>query len=227
MKKRNMVLVTSMLLVVLLIAGGTFAWFTAETKAVDNNFKAGTVRLGMQDWFWTCGAQNVNPGDCIYKQVYICNYGTKRSVYRIKLDTVWEGNLTGTGVVDYNLNTPHWYDGGDGYAYYKHVVPAGWYTHSLFKNDKVCFSGPNMNNSYMGKKLKMTLKAEAIQATNGAPQLAWGPGAPVGVPTGTSMMKGQTEAITEALEKAPEQDQELIKELELQEVLSPETVLEP
>ncbi len=182
MKKRNMMLLTSMMLAVLLIAGGTFAWFTAETEEVTNVFTAGTLEIELIESF--CPPTNVNPGDCVTKDVKIKNIGTKYAVVRIEKSDVFEmANNAGwldTDVVTYTLGT-NWIE-KDGYFIYKKVLgtrdpgflfPGNNKTTSLFKNNKVCFSGPDMGNEYQGAEYSMIIKGEGIQATNDAPE-EWG-----------------------------------------------------
>lgn len=213
MKKRRMILMTSMVLAVLLIAGGTFAWFTAKAEDVENDFKAGTVELDLKECFYDCGADNVNPGDCFYKHVYIKNTGTKKARFRIKLDNQFEDGLPTDGVVKYDLykgllNYRYWKDGGDGYIYYRNTLRPGQYTRPLFKNDKICFDGEAMNDDYQGKKFTMTIGAEAIQSSNGAPEeewgLTWGGGSQI-------FINSEEEY---GLEEAPEMSPEMIEYME-------------
>jgi predicted ribosomally synthesized peptide with SipW-like signal peptide len=175
MKKRTIMIGSAILLAVLLVAGGTMAWFTASTDPVGNVFTAGTVAIELTDNFE--GAPNVNPGDCYEKEVYVTNTGTKRALVRIKKDMVFknvnEEDLA-MDVVEYMLGE-NWTYEEDGYFYYNQVLapetdqsPAGMTT-PLFKDNKICFDGEDMDNSYQGAQFTITVKAEAIQATNGAP----------------------------------------------------------
>ncbi len=172
MKKRNMMLATALLLVVLLIGGGTFAWFTASTPTKVNRFQAGTLKITLIDRFCEFDAKNVNPGDCYYKEVFVRNEGTKKAVVRIKKDMAFEGGLSlapVTSSIDSN-----WFE-KDGYYVYKKVLNPGQSTAGLFAFDKICFSGPLMDNTYQGKKFTINVMAEAIQATHQAPwHNGWG-----------------------------------------------------
>lgn len=184
MKKQKWIMGSALLLAVLMVVGGTLAWFTAETGMASNNFKAGTLKVKLVDCFNFCGAQNVNPGDCYDKDVYVYNYGTKRAFVRIKKDMAFEGNLN-LDVVDYTLGAG-WVEDGDYFYYTKELGPKyrvgwTWYyprTTKLFADNKngknICFDGPSMGNEYQGKKFTINVKAEAIQVTNGAPLAQWG-----------------------------------------------------
>lgn len=183
MKKRRIMTGSAILLAVLLVAGGTFAWFTATAEPVVNEFKAGTVELDLKDNFYACKAQNVNPGDCYYKNVYVKNTGTKKARVRIELDGEFENGLPTDGVVKYDFSKglfgqELWKDGGDGYLYYRYILKPGQSTDRLFKNDKVCFDGEKMGNEYQGQKFELTIGADMVQASNGAPEAVWGAGIP-------------------------------------------------
>lgn len=174
MKKRNLMLGTAIMLAVLLVAGGTMAWFTASTQPVENEFTAGTLEIKLVDEFE--GAPNVNPGDCYEKLVYVENIGTKRALVRIKKDMVFSDELS-LDVLDYELGQG-WVEVGE-YFYYEDILQPtvdgepGEQTTPLFAENEegfnICFAGEGMGNEYQGAELTITIEAEAIQATNGAP----------------------------------------------------------
>lgn len=165
MKKRNMMLLTSMLLAVLIIAGGTFAWFTASTAPIKNEFKAGTLKFKTYECFDKHAAENVNPGDCIGKSVYFQNTGTKRMYVRVKVTPNFDETIANmpinVGWVEHN-----------GYYYYRFPVLPGWFTTPLM--NKVCFDGEGMGNEYQGQEMTLQIEPEAVQVTNGASTHVWG-----------------------------------------------------
>ena len=175
MKRRNMMLATALLLVVLLIGGGTFAWFTASTAPKVNKFQAGTLRITLVDRFCESFAQNVNPGDCYYKEVFVRNDGSKRAVVRIKKDMMFGDPMLSLDPVSASIDS-NWFE-KDGYYIYKWVLDPGERTTGLFSRDKICFSGPLMGNEYQGQLFKVVVKAEGVQATHQAPwHNGWGVG---------------------------------------------------
>nr|WP_300003263.1 TasA family protein [Tissierella sp.] len=173
MKKRRIMLVSSLILVILLVAGGTMAWFTATADPVVNEFKAGTVIIRVGECFNACDAANVNPGDCIQKHVKFYNDGTKRMFVRVELDAKFiDETLEMDGVVSYDIGAD-WVLHTDGYYYYtKEVAPLTGKTSEIIS--EVCFDGPAMDNTYQGAKFTLTVKSEAIQVTNGAALAEWG-----------------------------------------------------
>lgn len=182
--KKRMVMVTSLMLAVLLIGGGTFAWFTASATPARNDFKAGTLKMGLHDVFTTSLAQNVNPGDCFQKAVWVCNTGTKKMYVRVRVTEESVDGLSFAGVVNYNINTDYWVPHSDGWIYYKYILPANSSLSStapLFKLNtwckkipSLCFDGEAMTNDFQGKAYSVVIESEAVQTTNGAPGAVWG-----------------------------------------------------
>lgn len=188
MKNKKMILGSSILLVVLLVIGGTMAWFTASTDPITNNFTAGTLTINLVDEFE--GAQNVNPGDCFEKEVYVENTGTKQAFVRIKKDIAFDKVGLDLDVVEYTLGEG--WEEHNGYFYYTQALAAKdgdvvAKTTNLFaaNNDgkNICFNGPNMDNDYQGAQLDIVVEAEAIQVTNGAAEAEWGVYPPSLAPT--------------------------------------------
>lgn len=174
MKKRKWMVGSVMILALILVAGGTLAWFTASAGPVVNEFKAGTLIMSVDECFNACDARNVNPGDCIQKHVRFHNDGTKRMFVRVELEAIFKDKdgavLEPDGIISYNIG-PDWVLVGDYYYYTKEVKP-GKYTGEIIS--KVCFDGPDMDNSYQGSKFTLTVKSEAIQVTHGAALAEWG-----------------------------------------------------
>ena len=174
MKKRKWILGSAMILVVILVAGGTLAWFTATADPVVNEFTAGTVILTVNECFNECDAWNVNPGDRIQKHVKFCNDGTKRMFVRVQLEEAMFSStgapLETDGVVSYEIGEG-WVLVGDYYYYTEEVKPGEC---TPFIITEVVFDGPNMDNTYQGSHFTLTVKSEAIQVTNGAALAEWG-----------------------------------------------------
>lgn len=185
MKKRSMFLM-SFALLLLLVVGGTMAWFTAESGEVVNTFKAGTVKIELHDDFSQEEGKdvlNVNPGDAYDKIVYVENTGTKRAYVRVKLTPEWdlaEGKAFPEGFSNNTLSPAklselgdNWIKIGDWY-YYKNIVEPteeNQITTNLI--EKVLFEGRDMPNDYQGAGFTLKVKAEAIQASNDAIKDEW------------------------------------------------------
>jgi len=74
-----------------LVAGSTYAWFTATAEPIVNEFTAGTVNIsaGYTAGFGKVLAENWNPGDCTDLDLEIVNEGTKSVYLRAKFDKKW------------------------------------------------------------------------------------------------------------------------------------------
>lgn len=179
MKKRSIMLGSAVILAVLLVVGGTMAWFTAEADPVVNTFKAGTVAISINDQFDEELTGNVNPGDKYDKVVSVTNDGSKRAYIRVKLTPIFLESLdpevasnVSVDVVDFPILDGWTPLQPDGYYYYKLIVLPGQTTSNII--DKVEFAGDEMDNDYQGLFFTLTVNAEAIQATNGAINDEWG-----------------------------------------------------
>ena len=170
MKKRNIILLSSIALAVLLIAGGTLAWFTSEADPITNLFTAGTVEIELIDEFEAEEATNVNPGDTYDKVVRVDNEGTKAIFVRVKLTPEFEDGLS-VDVVDFPILNG-WILHTDGWYYYPAVIEAGDSTPNII--EEVIFAGAGMGNDYQGKAFTLEVEAEGIQASNGAALDLWG-----------------------------------------------------
>lgn len=105
--KKKIVLLTAFALVAILVAGGTMAWFTSNPEAVTNTFKAGTVKIKVNEHGFK-DKTNVNPGDCYDKVVTVKSHGSKATYVRVQLTPEWkdknEEPMTDTdGVVAYGI----------------------------------------------------------------------------------------------------------------------------
>lgn len=107
MNKRLLPIITSVIVAVALIAGTTFAWFTATADPIVNEFVAGTVSIsaGHSAGFGQTMAENWNPGDCTSTPLEIINEGTKSTYIRAHIEKRWMPSMlrllvvyTGTSV---------------------------------------------------------------------------------------------------------------------------------
>lgn len=186
MKKRNIMMFSAIALAVVLVAGGTMAWFTAGDEIL-NNFTAGTLNINVTEVFDENAAGNVNPGDQIKKEITIENTGTKRAYLRMKLEPKWTNIDDEVTILDdwgpasiLDLNAD-WELKSDGYYYYKNVVAeSGGLAPKPFT--KIVFKGATMGNEYQGANFDLNVIVEAIQVTNGAVEASWPASGLVSIP---------------------------------------------
>jgi len=181
MKKMKLkAFVLALLLILLGTASvGTLAYFTAD-ETVHNVITSGGVDITLYETIdengtpWPEeGVDGVMPGEDVPKIVFIKNTGASDAWVRIRLTTVVtlsDGKTRqdflpdGTPAVVYNLtNTSMWFDGKDGYYYYRKPLEPGASTEPII--DFVNFS-PAMANEYQNCTAEVEVKAYAVQVAN-------------------------------------------------------------
>lgn len=171
--KKKWTIATVLVLVVALLAVGTWAYFSAVGRA-DNVITMGSVKLALHDEdgagqpFTTVSAM---PGSVVNKVVYVENVGTGAFYTRVKItpEVVAEnGEIIPLDaserllVLDLNDDTD-WIAGADGYYYYKGALDPKAATTNLFS--RVTFS-TKMGNEYQNATVHIYVTAEAVQTAN-------------------------------------------------------------
>lgn len=104
------------------------------------------------------------PGDIVSKKVTIesdCNhpfYLRVKMVYGVDSQ-----ELTAEDCFKLNINEEHW-ELHDGWYYYKGIVEPNETTPYIFSHVEIV--GSKVDNSYLGKTLTLTVKAQAVQSEN-------------------------------------------------------------
>ena len=104
------------------------------------------------------------PGDIVSKKVSIesdCEhpfYLRVKMVYGVNSQT-----LSAEDCFKLNINDEHW-ELHDGWYYYKGSVEPGKTTPDVFSHVEIV--GSKVDNSYLGKTLTLTVKAQAVQSEN-------------------------------------------------------------
>lgn len=183
MKKKLVASIAAVTLSLGLVLGGTLAWFTGEAKT-DATFKAGTVKIGILKGEEDVNnktlelIKNWNPGDSNDYDYLVPNLGTKRAYVRVELSGMqWldtqlaNSNVTITPDANWIKAT---HDDGNGvsrtFYYYKNIVNPDAAANLKLN---VSLDGASTGNEYQGKTFTVKVKADAIQASNGAIKSAW------------------------------------------------------
>ncbi|QPJ84757.1 hypothetical protein HH195_02045 [Sarcina sp. JB2] len=166
------------------VVGGTFAWFTSQ-DTVTNKFATGGTNdddsnAGIDIWEKFEEPTNVVPGTTTDKLVQVKNTSTYDQFIRVKITPKWEdGKLnkkeeTGERELDYlklnfvksNLGDRQgqWFKDGD-YYYYIGKVSGGTFTNTLLESVTL---STEAGNKYKNQKYQVEVKADSIQADNGA-----------------------------------------------------------
>lgn len=170
--KKKWTIATVLLLVVALLAVGTWAVFSAVGRA-DNVITMGSVKLALHDEdgagqpFTTVSAM---PGSVVDKVVYVENVGSGAFYTRVKItpEVVAEnGEIipldASERLLTLDLNGTDWIDGEGGYYYYKGALDPNAKTPTLFSC--VRFS-KDMGNEYQNATVHIYVTAEAVQTAN-------------------------------------------------------------
>lgn len=157
--KRSLVLVVSLLALLLVVAGGTLAWLTAQ-DSVSNTFTPAHVTCDVDETFQDGTKSDVKIKNTSDIPVYIRAY----------IVVTWkdaDGNVYGQKPVqgadkDYTMEIPSdtaWVTGSDGYYYYTSPVAVDGSTGTLISECK-----PVEGRAPNGYNLSVEIIAEAIQS---------------------------------------------------------------
>ena len=104
------------------------------------------------------------PGDVVSKEVSIESDCDHPFYLRVKIVYgVDSQELSAEDCFKLNINTEHW-ELHDGWYYYKGIVNPGETTPEVFSHVEIV--GSKVDNSYIGKTLTLTVKAQAVQSEN-------------------------------------------------------------
>ena len=154
--KKKWTIAAVLVLVVALLAVGTWAYFSAVGRA-DNVITMGSVKLALHDEdgtgqpFTTVSAM---PGSVVDKVVYVENVGSGAFYTRVKITPeVVAANgelvpLTDRSLLTLDLNDTDWIPGADGYYYYNGDFD--WSDYNYSERNDPC------SNSYYYNKVEGT-----------------------------------------------------------------------
>ena len=179
--KRKLVLTSAVVLILALLAAGTFAYFTKDARAT-NVITTGTINIELNDSITGGTAvkdgdkvtgytiSGVMPGQPVEKIVSVTNTGTSPAWLRVKLDIsvamaagktdTWRGQ----NVLQFAVN-PDWFLAEDGYYYYSKPVAADDETERLFQSGTLMLN-PQLPNDYQGCAVTINVLAQAVQVKN-------------------------------------------------------------
>lgn len=150
------------------ISTSTLAYYSTVGKAT-NVVTSGNVRFIIHEMtdqgkeFPKEGVYIV-PGDIVSKKVSIESDCEHPFYLRVKMVYgVDSKELSAEDCFKLNINEEHWELHGDWY-YYKGIIEPGQTTPNVFSHVEMV--GANIDNSYIGKTLTLTVKAQAVQSEN-------------------------------------------------------------
>ena len=131
MRNKGLIILCAVLLLNMLCFAGVYA-YSVSRDAAANEFTVGDNEIEIHEVFeqpyW------VQEGDRIQKEVTVTNSG--RTPCSVRL-FVKPDDMEIMNNIRIDFNTESWYDGGDGYYYYKGILPPGETTEELFSTVEI------------------------------------------------------------------------------------------
>ena len=168
--KRKILIVSVIVICLAMIAAGSLAYYTADTKA-HNVITTGDVAIRLNEWADEARTEKfespvgVMPGTEVTKIVEVKNVGTGSAWVCVQMfvDVYAEnGKQLSTEPVKLDINTTDWtYQ--DGYYYYNKPLAPGASTEPLFTT--VSFDD-QMGNEYQNARATIDITAIAVQSAN-------------------------------------------------------------
>ena len=173
--KRKLVLTSAVVLILALLATGTFAYFTKDARAT-NVITTGTIDITLNDEIaggketgtgWKL--EGVMPGQAVEKKVSITNNGSAEAWLRVKLavrvtvDGEEMSPTFGDGQSVLLFATGDRWIAQDGCSYYRDATKSGDTTKQLFSSLQL---NPLLPNAYQGCTVTVDVLAQAVQVKN-------------------------------------------------------------
>lgn len=154
--KRSLVLVVSLLVMMLVVAGGTLAWLSTKVTPITNTFYPSTVSCGVTEDF--------DSSTGVKKNVNVQNTGDIDAFIRVKLVTYRTNDagqhIGGTATIPTFTLGADWVKFGEYYYYTKPVAPNQKPETNLTDSMTLIGSYPDTD----GGKQAIDVMAEAIQS---------------------------------------------------------------
>ena len=162
----RLLIISMVAIVATLFSQGSFAYYTTTGKAT-NVVTTGNIQFIIHE---TTDQGNpfpeegvyIMPGDVVSKKVTVesdCGHP-----FYLRLKVIYGVNsqeLTADECFMLNINEEHW-QYHEGWYYYKGIVEPGQTTPEIFSHVEIV--GEKVDNSYIGKTLTLTVKAQAVQS---------------------------------------------------------------
>lgn len=166
--KSKRLAISTIILVILLVAGTTLSWFTTG-DAKTNEFKMGTVKVKVIEE----GFENIENATATKydKNVQVQSLGTKRTYVRVRLIPEWSNPSLAVSNVQLNIaNNGDWILHTDGYYYFIYYLTQNQITSKLLESVTFTDLGPE----YEGATFSLHVLAEGVQITHEAWKDVWG-----------------------------------------------------
>lgn len=153
--KKKLIILSSILLISIAIAGGTFAWFYAGDRSV--SAKSLT----------TIDVETVGENE----DAIVENRGTGDVYVRVRLIPQWsDPNLSVSNInIDINIGRDWTGKQADGYYYYKHILKEDESTSNIISS----LGHEELEREYLGKEYNVKVISEGVQTNKKALKAVW------------------------------------------------------
>lgn len=167
--KKKLILISIVLLIVTMVAGGSIAWFLSSPGEAVNKLKIGTVEVEIvEEGFTDINKVEATTYD---KNVQVRSLGTKGTYVRVRLVPEWSEPSLPVSNVQFNLGAnTDWVLHADGYYYFKYFLKENEITSLLLNSVNFTELGPE----YEDESFTLKVVTEGVQRTNGAWKDVWG-----------------------------------------------------
>lgn len=153
--RNKLTIFLAVLLVSLMVAGGTFAWFTSNPVATNNIMQIGEIKLEVSG----------NGFD----DLIVTNGGTSDCFVRVILVPQWSNNSLSVSNVTIEVNNDDWAE-NEGYYYYRYQLGVNESISNLISS----ITYGDLSSEYEGETFTLKVRAEGVQTTHEAWKDAWG-----------------------------------------------------
>lgn len=172
----RLLLIALAAILVTVLSRGTLAYYTTVGKAT-NVVTSGDIQLMIHEQTadgsdFPVEGVYVIPGDVVGKRVTVENICGHPFYLRVKLVSGTDNTqLSSKDCLKVDLNQTDWTLREDGYIYYNAVLEPGQTTEAVFTQVEIV--GSQVDNSYIGTALTLTVDAYAVQSENNPADYPW------------------------------------------------------
>ncbi len=145
--KKRIITISMILLISIMIAGGSMAWLTSSPEEGVSEFKMGTVEVEV-----------LRSGN---DSVQIQNTGTSQAYVRARVIPKWSKSNLSVSNVDIYVASGDW-EKRDGHYYYKYPLEPGEITPNLVDGVRI----GELTEEYKGAEFTLKVAAEGFQQVN-------------------------------------------------------------
>lgn len=152
--KKKLIILSSILLISIAIAGGTFAWFYAE----DSSVSAKSLT--------TIDVETVGENE----DAIVENRGTGDVYVRVRLIPQWSDPNLSVSNINIKIGSGWTRKQADGYYYYKHILKENDFTTNIMNE----ISHEDLEREYLGQNYNVKVVSEGVQTNKKALKSVWG-----------------------------------------------------